>query len=826
VPTDPAALPAEAAIPLEIALAHLVLCLFIILRRWLNDTAGRLFVAYLFLTALWSLKLVAAASQVPFPVPGLNWAQLACYTLIVLGALYWTFSRAFLQQAWISPWGWAFAVVGLIVVATLHIGGPALPPSRMAPGGGQVEAQTIPFLFGSAWLLIFLAASGVAAEIQQLRTASPAHKNRIHYLLIATMTLIAGYAMYLSPMNSLETAGLVAILLANAVLTYTLVVEDLVDLGTGLRRTTGIVLISLVSLVVFVAVIYLVQIFAGTLIPAAWLSRVPNRALLIALIAALLLTVVYLPIRQLNQRFARHILSGGRYDYQSVIYSYGQAISNILYLKELAGSSLRHLGRTLGVERGALLILDAETNNHYSLRLLPGMGADQLPAGISLSKDTPITRRWIDKRQPLAQYTLDISRHFSSVPRDEHRALQALNFEWFVPILKKKQLIGVMCLGPKKSGQPYSIQDLSLLSTLADQTALALENAALFDRLRRNLTETTHMKNLMDSVFDSIDNGVITLDVVGQITLLNRAAEAILGVPSKTCLGRHYAQALPTLADTMLPNLVRNVINQNGHYSSYEIVPELPRRGQVSLRLHVTPLKDARDDTKGVAIVVEDLTETKRLRAVQDMFRRYVSPAVVDRLPSDPDDLKLGGHRQEVTVLFADIRDFTAFSEKLAPEALVDVLNQYLSTAAASILMYEGTLDKFMGDALMGIFNAPLPQRDHALRAVRAAAAMQRAVADYHHNIGAKHGLRFGVGIHVGEVVVGNVGMPDRMDYTVVGDAVNVAKRIQENAPGGKVLISEAVYRAVRDEVEAIFYAEMHVKGRERTVRTYELRWR
>jgi class 3 adenylate cyclase len=161
--------------------------------------------------------------------------------------------------------------------------------------------------------------------------------------------------------------------------------------------------------------------------------------------------------------------------------------------------------------------------------------------------------------------------------------------------------------------------------------------------------------------------------------------------------------------------------------------------------MNLAPLKDAQNQTQGVAIVMDDLTETKRLRAVQDMFRCYVSPAVVDRLPDDPSELRLGGHRQLVTVLFADIRGFTAFSENLPPEELVDVLNQYLSMAATSILMYEGTLDKFMGDAVMGIFNAPLSQPDHALRAVRAAAAMQRAIQDYHSSIGEERGLTFGV---------------------------------------------------------------------------------
>jgi adenylate cyclase len=137
--------------------------------------------------------------------------------------------------------------------------------------------------------------------------------------------------------------------------------------------------------------------------------------------------------------------------------------------------------------------------------------------------------------------------------------------------------------------------------------------------------------------------------------------------------------------------------------------------------------------------------------------------------------------------------------------------------------MYEGTLDKFMGDAVMGIFNAPLAQEDHTLRAVRAALAMQKAIADYHKNIGQERGLAFGVGIHVGEAVVGNVGMSDRMDYTAIGDTVNLAKRIQENTPGNKILISDDVYRIVNGTVKAKFFKEMQVKGRAQPVKTYEL---
>jgi class 3 adenylate cyclase len=205
------------------------------------------------------------------------------------------------------------------------------------------------------------------------------------------------------------------------------------------------------------------------------------------------------------------------------------------------------------------------------------------------------------------------------------------------------------------------------------------------------------------------------------------------------------------------------------------------------------------------------------------MFRRYLSPAVVDRLPSDPAQLKLGGHRREISILFADIRDFTSFSEKLPPEEVMDTLNRYLAMAAEAILAYEGTLDKFMGDAVMAIFNAPLPQEDHTLRAVKAAAAMQQAIADYHQQLGDERRLSFGVGINVGEVVVGNIGTTARMDYTAIGDAVNLAKRLQENVGGGHILLSQSTYERVKDHIHVKALPSLKVKGRTEAEPVYEL---
>lgn len=216
-------------------------------------------------------------------------------------------------------------------------------------------------------------------------------------------------------------------------------------------------------------------------------------------------------------------------------------------------------------------------------------------------------------------------------------------------------------------------------------------------------------------------------------------------------------------------------------------------------------------------------TKEKEKHAIRDLFQRYVSPMVVERLVDGREDLALGGQRHKISALFADIRGFTAFSEKLRPESVIEVLNDYLALAVEAILAEEGTLDKFMGDAVMAIFNAPLPQPDYTLRAVRAALAMQRAIADYNIKVGNQRPLSFGIGIHVGPAVVGNIGTTQQMNYTAIGDTVNLAKRLQEKAKKGQILLSQAAYQAVKGQVIVEDLGLSEVKGRAAPVHTYAL---
>ncbi len=389
-----------------------------------------------------------------------------------------------------------------------------------------------------------------------------------------------------------------------------------------------------------------------------------------------------------------------------------------------------------------------------------------------------------------------------------------------VPLKVKGLLTGVIYADNRVQEGLFSERERALLLAFADQAAVALENARLFDSVRRTLGEVTELKNLMEDVFASIASGVITADVEGIITLCNQAAESILNRPAVSLLGSSLADWFTNLAPD-LDRKIHAVQVEDQRFLGVEVNPEVDSRGMLSLVLNLTPLKAAGQDTRGVAIVVDDLTEKRRLEAQRRLFGRMVSPAVIDAL--DPDSLELGGRRAEITTLYADIRGFTSFSEAMDPEALVSVLNSYLAWAARAILEEEGTIDKFLGDAVMAWFNAPILQPDHTLRAVRAALAIREGILALHRDMPPEYQLSFGVGIHSGEALLGLIGTQERLDYTAIGDSVNTAKRLQENAAKGQILISQVAAKHVAGIVELKEVPPVQAEGKQQPIPVFEV---
>jgi adenylate cyclase len=245
--------------------------------------------------------------------------------------------------------------------------------------------------------------------------------------------------------------------------------------------------------------------------------------------------------------------------------------------------------------------------------------------------------------------------------------------------------------------------------------------------------------------------------------------------------------------------------------------------GDLAVRIPPTTRDEIGELTHAFNAMGEALQEKER---IQNAFGRYVSDYVLRQLLDGPEGAELTGVEREVTLLFVDVRRFTRLSEGMKARNVVSLLNQIFELVAARILACGGTIDKFIGDSVMAYFNAPLAQPDHATRAVRAAVEIQRAMAESGMSAPAAEGamdLHLGIGIHTGLVVVGNIGTERRSDFTAIGDAVNVASRLEKLAKPCEILISEAVQRRVRGTVTLRFEGERQLTGRQEPVHVYSV---
>jgi adenylate cyclase len=491
-----------------------------------------------------------------------------------------------------------------------------------------------------------------------------------------------------------------------------------------------------------------------------------------------------------------------------------QAVNSSLELDEVLQLVMDTIVRLTAAERGFLMLRDPEG------QMVTRIARNWEQESINLNDfaiSRTIIQRVIETGAPVLTTNAQEDPRFGG-----HESIVAHNLLSIlcVPLHAKTELIGVIYADNRIRSGIFNEAERDLLNVFANQAAIAIENARLFASVRKTLDEVTALKNLMDNVFASIASGVITADVKEKITLCNRAAEGILGFDVSDIVGRHLDDVLPTGAVDIRTHLT-TVRDTDKSVMGLEITHSLPERGSVDWRLNFSPLKDADQTTQGVAIVLDDMTERKKLEAQRRLLQRMVSPAVLDQI--NPDSLQIGGQQRDITAMFADIRGFTSYSEKHSPEDLVVVLNRYLAAGADAVLGQEGTVDKFLGDAVMAWFNAPLPQPDHTLRAVRAALDLREAIQKLHAELPPEAHLSFGVGIHYGEAVLGWIGTDKRLEYTAIGDSVNTAKRIQENAAKNQILISKAAYLRVKDEVQANPIAPLQVKGKSEPVEVFEV---
>lgn len=331
------------------------------------------------------------------------------------------------------------------------------------------------------------------------------------------------------------------------------------------------------------------------------------------------------------------------------------------------------------------------------------------------------------------------------------------------------------------------------------------------------------LQEFNESILQSMTSGLLVADKSShRILKVNRAMERISGRRTADMVGKTVEEVFA---------------NRHGLPPIEDFAEEVERQGSIPFRKHRLLTADnteyycsiqgqvfynQRGQNAGVIVIVDDISEAEILR---ETFSRYLSPQVMDEILSRASLRSLRSTRRDVTVLFADIRDFTAFAERHQPEQVVDVLNEYLEVLVRITFEHQGTLDKFLGDGLLALFGTPLEQPDHSQRAVQAALAMQGAVRQLNleRQERGQPTLQMGIGINAGTAIVGNIGSEKRMEYTVVGDMVNVAQRLQALAHGGDVLIGASILPVVQHLVTVHATVETHVKGRQQAVRAHRI---
>jgi adenylate cyclase len=447
-----------------------------------------------------------------------------------------------------------------------------------------------------------------------------------------------------------------------------------------------------------------------------------------------------------------------------------------------------------GAERGYIVLKD-ETGD-LVFRVARGMDANQLDSSKGLIISKTIVNQVADTGEAILTDNASDDERFqqqASIMSNQLRSILA------VPLKIRDEVIGVVYCDNKVFAGLFKESDLDMLEAFANQAAVAIDNANLFEATRQRLSEVSEMRDRMTNIFTSVTNGIVTLDPDDNILITNAAFEQMVG--GEDLAGQSLTDTIPNMPDALTTAIQQ--VRQDKVQIKLELDFEHGDMGERIWNVIASPLMDEVGGlSESITIVVDDLTEQRRSESQVQETRRYLPSALVENF-KDSDFLNVAVEEREITALFADVRGFTSFSEKLEPEELMRVINKYLAIASDSINLFEGIVDKYMGDAVTGLWNTQLnPQPDHAIRAVQSAMQLVLDLYAQHEVMPEDERLFYGIGIHTGESVLGNVGGAERKEFAALGAATDICKYLQEQAGAGEVVISESTYEAVKHTFE------------------------
>jgi PAS domain S-box-containing protein len=315
-------------------------------------------------------------------------------------------------------------------------------------------------------------------------------------------------------------------------------------------------------------------------------------------------------------------------------------------------------------------------------------------------------------------------------------------------------------------------------------------------------------------------SSVVLMDNEGRIRSLNKNAERLLSTTEVSAVGKVYSDVF----GASLSSRVFALMLRGAKADVRMIEATLPDGRRAKLRASAGPMRDARGAVSGIVFVADEDTSSPKLEQMAEQqerlkgaLRRYLGDNVAEMVDARPSFVDVGGTTQTVSVLHADVRGYTTMAEEMAPDRVVSLLLRYHGAAAKAIREKGGTIDRFAGDAILALWNAPAAQPEHARLALQGALAMRDAAREVGSELG------YGVGVHTGEAMVGNLGSEQYQNFTAIGDTVNVAARLQAQAKAGEVICSAAVLVTAGEGVRAVALGALDLKGRKTPVEAYRV---
>lgn len=385
------------------------------------------------------------------------------------------------------------------------------------------------------------------------------------------------------------------------------------------------------------------------------------------------------------------------------------------------------------------------------------------------------------------------------------------------PLLDKQKLAGVIVLFDKESRKgisPFTESDSNMLSAIASQAGIAYNNIKLIENIKE-------AKAFNENVMQSIATGVFTTNLMGEINHVNRTAVSILNFDKEYIIGNHYGYIFESNEQVL--ELIAKCELESVTVSASQVLLQSNDK-TTNVNISVSPLLNDFNQSLGTVVALEDLSNINKLKST---FKKYVSNQIVDQLLENEDLLSLGGQEQEATILFSDIRGFTSLSENMTPNEVVETLNDYFNQMIEIIFKYNGILDKIIGDELMVIYGVPKSNIQDSENAVLTAIEMQEKLIAFNQDrcINLKKPIKVGIGVNTGSVISGNIGSTDQMDFTVIGDSVNLASRLCSSAEAGQIIISDAVWNKIKhlQTFKSKKLSPIKVKGKTKVISIKEI---